>query len=62
MKKLINDPNSFVDECLEGILLAKKGQLRAVGEDLRSIVDANCPRPGHVVWSPAAVQGTYRFS
>jgi dihydroxyacetone kinase len=48
MKKLINDPNSFVDECLEGILLAKKSQLRAVGEDLRAIVDARCPRPGKV--------------
>ena len=31
MKKLINDPGAFVDEMLEGILLAHPDRLRAVG-------------------------------
>ena len=29
MKKIINDPNSFVDEALEGLLLAHPGELKA---------------------------------
>ena len=48
MKKLINDPGAFVDEMLEGILLAHPDQLRAVGADRRSIVRADAPVPGKV--------------
>ena len=38
MRKLINHPDHFVDEFLDGILKAHPGQLRAVSEDRRSIV------------------------
>ena len=31
MKKLLNDPAAFVDEMLDGILLAHPDRLRAVG-------------------------------
>ena len=48
MKKLINDPGAFVDEMLEGILLAHPDQLRAVGADRRSIVRADAPVAGRV--------------
>lgn len=48
MKKLINDPESFVDESLEGLLAAHGDQLRPVGAGLRSLVDAAAPRAGQV--------------
>ena len=48
MKKLLNDPTAFVDEMLHGILLAHPDQLRAVGQDRRSIVRADAPVAGHV--------------
>ena len=48
MKKLLNDPAAFVDEMLEGILLAHPDRLKAVGEDRRSIVRADAPVAGHV--------------
>ena len=48
MKKLLNDPAAFVDEMLEGILLAHPDRLRAVGPDGRSIVRADAPVAGHV--------------
>ena len=48
MKKLINDPASFVDEMLEGILAAHPESLRAVGPDRRALVRADAPISGHV--------------
>lgn len=48
MKKLINDPDQFVDESLEGILAAHGDQLRQVGEDLRAIVRTDAPQDGRV--------------
>jgi phosphoenolpyruvate---glycerone phosphotransferase subunit DhaK len=48
VKKLINDPASFVDEMLEGILAAHPDSLRAVGPDLRVLVRADAPVSGHV--------------
>jgi len=48
VKKLINDPEAFVDESLEGILAAHGDRLRAVGGDLRAIVDAEAPRKDRV--------------
>lgn len=48
MKKLINDPASFVDEMLEGILVAHPDSLKAVGPDLRAVVRADAPLAGHV--------------
>ncbi|MCW2740661.1 MAG: dhaK 2 [Blastococcus sp.] len=48
MKKLINDPERFVDEMLEGLLLAHPDQLRAASADNRALVRADAPRQGRV--------------
>ncbi|HVA86507.1 MAG TPA: dihydroxyacetone kinase subunit DhaK [Candidatus Saccharimonadales bacterium] len=48
MKKLINDPNAFVDEMLEGLLAAHPDQLRSVSPDNRALVRADAPVAGHV--------------
>jgi dihydroxyacetone kinase len=48
VKKLINDPNAFVDEMLEGVLAAHPGELKSVGPDLRSVVRADAPIAGRV--------------
>ena len=42
VKKIINDPLAFVDEMLEGLLLAHPGVLRT-GNDPRAIVRADAP-------------------
>lgn len=41
MRKIINDPQSFVDETIDGILLAHPDQLRAADADRRAIVRAD---------------------
>ncbi len=46
MQKIINEPRAFVDEMLEGVLLAHPEELRAVAE--RVIVRADAPRAGKV--------------
>jgi dihydroxyacetone kinase-like protein len=48
VKKIINDPFAFVDEMLEGILLAHSDQLRLVGPDKRVVVRADAPIQGKV--------------
>jgi phosphoenolpyruvate---glycerone phosphotransferase subunit DhaK len=48
MKKLINDPFAFVDEMLEGIILAHPDALRLVGTDKRVVVRADAPVKGKV--------------
>lgn len=48
MKKLINDPDAFVDEVVDGLLLAHPDQLRAVGDERRVLVRAGAPQPGRV--------------
>ncbi len=48
MKKIINDPFAFVDEMLEGILLAHPDQLRLVGPDKRVVVRTDAPIQGKV--------------
>ncbi len=48
MKKIINDPESFVDEMLEGILAAHPCHLRAATSDNRAIVRADAPITGQV--------------
>jgi dihydroxyacetone kinase len=48
MKKIINDPNAFVDEVLEGILAAHPTMLKAVSPDRRAIARADAPVKGHV--------------
>ncbi|MFC0531473.1 dihydroxyacetone kinase subunit DhaK [Phytohabitans kaempferiae] len=48
MQKIINDPEDFVDEVLDGILLAHPGWLRAVEEEPRALVRAAGAIPGKV--------------
>jgi dihydroxyacetone kinase-like protein len=48
VKKIINDPFKFVDEMLEGIILAHPHQLKLVGADRRVVVRAAAPIPGKV--------------
>jgi phosphoenolpyruvate---glycerone phosphotransferase subunit DhaK len=48
MKKIINDPNRFVDECLEGLLLAHRDALKSVTADNRALVRADAPVKGKV--------------
>jgi dihydroxyacetone kinase/dihydroxyacetone kinase-like protein len=48
VKKLINDPEKFVDEMLDGLLLAHPDQLRAASEDRRALVRADSPSQGRV--------------
>jgi dihydroxyacetone kinase-like protein len=48
MKKLINDPDRFVDEMLEGLLLAHADQLRSASDDNRALVRADAPAEGRV--------------
>lgn len=46
MKKIINEPNAFVDEMLEGLLVAHPDRLKAVTEDRRALVRADAPIQG----------------
>lgn len=48
MKKIINDPSAFVDEFVEGILLAHPSLLKVPGEDRRVLVRADAPVAGKV--------------
>ncbi|MDG4768001.1 dihydroxyacetone kinase subunit DhaK [Solwaraspora sp. WMMD406] len=43
MKKLINDPDDFVDEVLDAILLAHPDRLRRVPDQRRALVRADAP-------------------
>jgi dihydroxyacetone kinase DhaK subunit len=47
VQKIINGADAFVDEMLEGILLAHPGRLKAAG-DPRAIVRGDAPVPGKV--------------
>jgi dihydroxyacetone kinase-like protein len=48
MKKIMNNPENFANETLEGILRAHPRELRAVGEDVREMVRADAPKQGKV--------------
>ena len=48
MKKFINEPKAFVDEMLEGILLAHPDQLAFTAGDRRCLVRADAPVKGKV--------------
>lgn len=48
MKKLINDPEQFVDEMLEGLLLAHPNMLRPASADSRALTRADAPLAGKV--------------
>lgn len=48
MKKIINAPDHFVDEFIEGILLAYPTKLKTPGDDNRIMVRADAPQAGKV--------------
>jgi dihydroxyacetone kinase-like protein len=48
VKKILNNPNDFVDESLSGIVLAHSDQLKMVSEDPRLLVRKNSPIQGKV--------------
>lgn len=48
MKKIINEPMAFVDEMLEGLLLAHGDQLKACAADPRAVLRADAPVQGKV--------------
>ena len=48
MKKIINDPSAFVDEFVDGILLAHPDLLKVPGDDRRILVRADAPVAGKV--------------
>ncbi len=48
MKKIINNPDDFVDEVVEGILLAHKDFLKSVSDDNRVLARVDAPVPGKV--------------
>ncbi|MDJ0379040.1 dihydroxyacetone kinase subunit DhaK [Cryobacterium sp. PH31-L1] len=48
MKKIINEPSAFVDEFVEGILLAHPTLLKTPGPDRRVLVRADAPVAGKV--------------
>lgn len=48
MKKIINDPQNFVDEFVEGILLAHPDLVKTPGDDSRVMVRADAPVSGKV--------------
>ncbi|MCR2824257.1 dihydroxyacetone kinase subunit DhaK [Microbacterium sp. zg.Y909] len=48
MKKIINAPEAFVDEFVQGILLAHPDLLKTPGDDLRVLVRADAPQQGKV--------------
>jgi dihydroxyacetone kinase-like protein len=48
VKKIINAPEAFVDEFVEGILLAHPDLVKTPGDDLRVLVRADAPQQGKV--------------
>jgi dihydroxyacetone kinase-like protein len=48
MKKILNDPENYVPEMLEGLLAAHPGRLKAAAGDVHCIVRADAPRQGKV--------------
>jgi D-erythrulose 4-kinase len=48
VKKIINDPASFVDEMVDGLLLAHGDELRPVSEDRRALVRTDAGTGGKV--------------
>jgi len=48
VKKIINQPEDFVDEVIDSLFLAHPGWLKAATEDRRALVRADAPRQGHV--------------
>lgn len=56
-EKPINNPRDFVDEMIEGILLAHPDQLQSVGGDLRCMVYQGGKREGKVAFATGGGSG-----
>ncbi|WP_175942679.1 dihydroxyacetone kinase subunit DhaK [Caballeronia sp. BCC1704] len=48
MKKIINNPETFVDEIIDALLLAHPRWIKAANADKRALVRADAPREGRV--------------
>lgn len=48
LRKIINDPQDFVDEVMEGIVAAHAGEVRPLTTDLRSLGRCDAPHPERV--------------
>jgi dihydroxyacetone kinase len=48
MRKIINDPQTFVDEVMEGIFAAHSDEVRTATSDNRTLVRVDSPAPGRV--------------
>ncbi|WP_248323864.1 MULTISPECIES: dihydroxyacetone kinase subunit DhaK [unclassified Caballeronia] len=48
MKKIINNPETFVDEIIDALLLAHPKWIKAANADKRALVRADAPREGRV--------------
>jgi dihydroxyacetone kinase-like protein len=48
MRKIINNPDNFVDEMIEGLILAHPGMVRLASADKRVLVRADSPEQGKV--------------
>ncbi len=57
MKKILNDPNNFVNDMLEGLYAAHGSMLSHVGDDLRCLVRADAPTMGKVALATGGGSG-----
>jgi dihydroxyacetone kinase-like protein len=57
MKKILNDPNEFVVEMLDGLLKAHPNVLSHAGDDIHCIVRANSPIDGKVALATGGGSG-----
>jgi dihydroxyacetone kinase-like protein len=57
MKKILNNPNQFVLEMLDGLLKAHADQLESAGDDLHCIVRRNAPVQGKVALATGGGSG-----
>ncbi|WP_027210435.1 dihydroxyacetone kinase subunit DhaK [Burkholderia sp. WSM2232] len=48
MKKIINEPDAFVDEIIEGLLIAHPAWLKSATADKRALVRKDAPKAGRV--------------
>ena len=62
MKKLINKPEDFVRETMEGIIAAYGDKVRLLDNDYRILLSSYGAREGKVGMSRQAVPGTCRYS
>jgi dihydroxyacetone kinase-like protein len=59
MKKILNDPNAFVAEMLEGLLNAHPDMLSHAGDDRHCIVRDDAPVEGKVALATGGGRGCW---